>query len=42
MLGRFTAEEIAESTEDGRIAVTCEFCNSTYDFPVTQFLPAQP
>ena len=37
MLGRFTAEEIAESTEDGRIAVTCEFCGTKYDFDPAEF-----
>jgi len=37
MLGRFTADEIAESTERGRIAVTCEFCGSKYDFDPQDF-----
>jgi molecular chaperone Hsp33 len=37
MLGRFTAEEIADSTEDGRIAVTCEFCGSKYEFDPAEF-----
>ena len=32
MLSRFSAEEIAESVEDGRIVVTCEFCGTRYPF----------
>jgi molecular chaperone Hsp33 len=32
MLRRFTAEEIAESTENGIVSVTCEFCSEKYDF----------
>ncbi len=36
VLDNFSAEEIEESTEDGRIAVTCEFCSTEY-----QFLPAE-
>ena len=37
MLGRFTAEEIVESTEDGAITVTCEFCGSHYVFDPAEF-----
>jgi molecular chaperone Hsp33 len=37
MLSRFTAEEIVESTEDGRITVTCEFCNTRYVFDPAEF-----
>ncbi|HMN87837.1 MAG TPA: Hsp33 family molecular chaperone [Bauldia sp.] len=37
MLASFTAEEIAESVEDGRITVTCEFCNTRYDFDPDEF-----
>ena len=40
MLGRFTAEEIADSTEDGRISVTCEFCGSKYEFDPAEFAVA--
>jgi hypothetical protein len=40
MLGRFTAEEIADSTEDGRIVVTCEFCGTKYEFDPAQFADA--
>ncbi len=37
MLGRFTAEEITDSIEDGRIAVTCEFCGTKYEFDPAEF-----
>lgn len=32
VLDNFTDEEVRESTEDGVIAVTCEFCSSEYTF----------
>ncbi|WP_421981806.1 Hsp33 family molecular chaperone [Roseibium sp.] len=32
VLAGFSAEEIEEVTVNGRIEVTCEFCNATYDF----------
>jgi len=32
MLGSFGADEISDMTEDGQIRVTCEFCNTRYDF----------
>jgi molecular chaperone Hsp33 len=32
MLQRFSPEELAESTENGIISVTCEFCGEKYDF----------
>ncbi len=32
MLGRFSNEEIGDMTQDGRVEVTCEFCNRRYDF----------
>ncbi|KAB0676573.1 Hsp33 family molecular chaperone [Aureimonas leprariae] len=32
VLSSFTAEEIDESVEDGRIDVTCEFCGQHYSF----------
>jgi molecular chaperone Hsp33 len=41
MLGRFTAEEIAESTENGRILVTCEFCGTKYEFDPAEFSGAR-
>jgi molecular chaperone Hsp33 len=43
MLGGFSAAEIAEMTqEDGRIRVTCEFCNRSYEFDPRQFLQEAP
>ncbi len=32
MLGNFGAEEIKDMVEDGKIRVTCEFCNARYEF----------
>jgi molecular chaperone Hsp33 len=32
MLESFGAEEIRDMAEDGKIRVTCEFCNARYDF----------
>lgn len=32
VLDNFSAEEIEESTEDGKISVTCEFCSTEYEF----------
>ncbi len=40
LLGRFSAEEIGESIEDGRITVTCEFCGTRYDFDPEEFSSA--
>jgi molecular chaperone Hsp33 len=37
MLARFSAEEIAESVEDGRIVVTCEFCGTRHEFDPDEF-----
>jgi molecular chaperone Hsp33 len=37
VLRNFTAEEIAESTENGRISVTCEFCGKKYGFDPAEF-----
>jgi len=37
MLGGFSAEEIAESIEDGAILVTCEFCGAGYRFDPQDF-----
>ncbi len=37
LLESFSAEEIAESIEDGGIAVTCEFCGRKYAFDPVQF-----
>lgn len=32
VLEGFTAEELAETLEDGKITVTCEFCSAKYEF----------
>jgi molecular chaperone Hsp33 len=37
ILSGFTAEEIVESTEDGRIRVNCEFCSTEYFFDPAEF-----
>ena len=37
VLGAFTAEELAESTEDGKITVTCEFCSTAYEYAPEEF-----
>jgi molecular chaperone Hsp33 len=34
-------EELADLQVDGKLQVTCEFCNARYDFPVADFLPAR-
>lgn len=40
VLRGLSREEITESAdEDGEIAVTCEFCSTTYRFEVTEILP---
>lgn len=40
ILDGFTAEEIADSTQDGVIHVACEFCSSDYTFDPADFAPA--
>lgn len=37
ILDGFSAEEIAESTQDGRIKVSCEFCSTQYEFDPAEF-----
>ncbi|MEX6508033.1 Hsp33 family molecular chaperone [Jiella sp. M17.18] len=37
VLSNFSAEEIDESIEDGRIQVTCEFCGEGYEFDPAEF-----
>ena len=37
VLASFTAEEISESTEEGAISVTCEFCGAKYGFDPAEF-----
>lgn len=39
VLSGFTAEEINDSIEEGKISVTCEFCSTQYDFDPAEFLP---
>ena len=39
MLTGFSAEELAESTEEGAITVTCEFCGTRYAFDPAEFSP---
>ncbi|MBO3758455.1 Hsp33 family molecular chaperone [Ciceribacter sp. L1K22] len=36
VLQGFSAEEIDASQEDGAIGVTCEFCSTTYTYPVSE------
>jgi len=40
VLNGFTAEEIEASQEDGQIAVTCEFCSTTYRYETAEFTAA--
>jgi molecular chaperone Hsp33 len=40
ILEGFSAEEIVESTEDGKIAVNCEFCSKEYEFDPAEFVAA--
>jgi molecular chaperone Hsp33 len=43
MLANFSAAELAEmAMEDGRIRVTCEFCNNHYDFEARDFIQGAP
>ena len=37
VLDGFSAEEITESLEDGEVAVTCEFCSTTYKYRADEF-----
>ena len=37
ILGGFSAEEIRDSTEDGAIKVSCEFCSKAYKFDPAEF-----
>lgn len=41
ILDSFTPDEIAESTIDGVISVSCEFCSKKYEFTQADFIPAQ-
>ena len=40
ILQGFSAEEIRQSTEDGRIEVACEFCSTAHAFDPVEFLQA--
>lgn len=42
ILDGFTAEEIVESTENGAIHVSCEFCSTEYSFDPAEFAAAKP
>lgn len=39
MLRRFSPDEIRDMVHNGRIEVTCEFCNSRYEFDAGELLP---
>jgi molecular chaperone Hsp33 len=41
ILEGFSAEEIRESTEDGKIHVACEFCSTAYEFDPAEFAAAK-
>ncbi len=41
VLDGFTAEEIEESVENGRIRVDCEFCSKSYEFDPAEFIAAE-
>ncbi|HEY4193194.1 MAG TPA: Hsp33 family molecular chaperone [Mesorhizobium sp.] len=41
ILEGFSAEEIRESTENGKISVACEFCSTEYQFDPAEFNPAK-
>ena len=41
ILDSFSAEEIRDSTEDGRINVACEFCSKEYAFDPAEFSAAK-
>jgi len=38
ILDGFTQEEIADSIEDGKISVSCEFCSTRYEFDPADFV----
>lgn len=41
ILSGFSAEEITESTEEGQIHVSCEFCSQSYSFDPADFAPVE-
>jgi redox-regulated HSP33 family molecular chaperone len=40
MLAQFSPDEIEEMSEGNVIAVTCEFCNTSYQFEASRYLKA--
>jgi molecular chaperone Hsp33 len=40
VLSGFTAEEIHDCTEDGKISVVCEFCSTTYQYDPAELISA--
>jgi len=42
MLSGFSPAEIADMAQDGRIGVTCEFCNRHYEFDASEFVQDAP
>ncbi len=42
VLAGFSAEEVAESIEDGRISVNCEFCSTAYAFDPDELAASAP
>jgi molecular chaperone Hsp33 len=40
LLRRFSAEDLAEMVVDGKVSVTCEFCNRSYKFDPAAFADA--
>ena len=40
LLRRFSAEDLAEMVVDGKVSVTCEFCNRSYRFDPAAFADA--
>ena len=38
LLERFAADDLSDMVEDGKIIVTCEFCNRRYDFDAELFV----
>jgi len=37
VIGQFSAQDRADMVQDGKIVVTCEFCNSVYEFEPSEF-----
>src|SRR4029450_2775630 len=41
VLKAMTPEDLKDLQVDGKLVVTCEFCNTRYDFAVADFIPAR-